>query len=115
MCDCGDGPSTYRQTRPRARKDHTCCECKGEIAAGETYRLLWGVWDGEAKTFKTCNDCLELHDWVEGDADCFCPSLGNLHADALDFVDESGDATLIAECKRRVAEIRNRRRRPVAA
>lgn len=115
MCDCGDGPSTYRETRPTARKEHTCCECNGVIAAGETYRLLWGVWDGEAKTFKTCLDCLELHDWADGDTDCFCPTLGNLHTDALDFVRESGDDALIAEGERRVKEIRAKRRRLAAA
>lgn len=111
MCDCGDGPSTYRETRPTARREHECCECRGVIKPGEVYRSLWGVWDGDAKTFKTCNDCLELQSWASDDADCFCPTLGNLHVDVLDFVHESGEPELIAEGERMVAAIRNNRRR----
>lgn len=115
MCDCGDGPETYRETRPVARREHTCCECRGVIRAGETYRSLWGVWEGEAHTYKTCLDCLNLEGWMRDDYDCFCPTFGNLHTDALDFVDESGEADLIAECRRRVADIRAKRRQTAAA
>ena len=38
MCDCGDTPETYRVSRPRAKREHKCCECGGTIRAGETYR-----------------------------------------------------------------------------
>lgn len=115
MCDCGDGPDVSRESRPTARREHSCCECRGVIRPGETYRLLWGVWEGEAKTFKTCADCLGLEDWMRDEHGCFCPHLSNLHTDALDFVVESGEPDLISECKRRVAEIKRNRRQQAAA
>lgn len=115
MCDCGDGPTTYRETKPVARREHKCCECRGVINPGEPYHSLWGVWDGDAKTFKTCADCSDFAAVMRDEYDCFCPHFGNLHVDALDYVDESGDDALIAECKDRIAAIKSKRCRQVAA
>lgn len=115
MCDCGDSPEVWRISRPTARREHSCCECRGLIRPGEAYRSFWGVWDGEAKTYKTCTSCISLDGWMRDGHDCFCPTFGNLHTDALDLVHESGEAALIAECKRRIAEIRAGRRRQAAA
>lgn len=105
MCDCGDGPSTYRETRPKARKSHKCCECGRMIQPGETYRHLWGVWEGEAKTFKTCDACQDLDAWARDQSDCFCPNIGRLRQGVIDMVHDSGDDDLIAEGTRRVREI----------
>jgi hypothetical protein len=105
MCDCGDGPSTYHESKPKARKPHKCCECGRMIQPGETYRNLWGVWDGEPKTFKTCEACLDLDGWARDQYDCFCPTFGNLRWQVLDMVHESGEPDLIAEGTRRVREI----------
>lgn len=115
MCDCGDGPTVHREKTRIARRKHTCCECRGVINPGESYHFLWGVWDGEAKTFKTCSECIHFAAVMRDENDCFCPHLGNLHVDALDYVSESGDNALIAECKARIAEIKLNRRRLTAA
>lgn len=115
MCDCGDGPSTYRETRPKARRDHKCCECGGVIRSGETYTSFWGVWDGESSTFKTCADCEALAGWAMDEHDCFCPNFGSLHDGVLKLVRESGLPELIAEGERRVREVRAKRRLMAAA
>jgi len=108
MCDCGDGPETYRESRPKAKKQHKCCECGRAIQPGETYRHLWGVWDGDPKTFKTCDDCLGLEDWARDQMDCFCPRFGDLRQEVLDMVHDSGEQDVIAEGTRRVREIEQR-------
>lgn len=115
MCECGEMPSTFRETRPKARRDHKCCECGGMIRAGEVYRSVWGVWDSEQRTYRTCVDCLGLHDWAESDGGELCTTFGNLHVDVLDFMHESGEAALEAEATRRVKDIREKRRERVAA
>lgn len=84
MCECGEMPETSRMTRPKAKRNHKCCECRGTIRAGEVYRSVWGVWDGTPQTYKTCDDCLELEDWCEGDGGELCTTFGNLHTDVLD-------------------------------
>jgi hypothetical protein len=84
------------------------------IHSGEAYHSLWGVWDGEAKTFKTCADCSYFAAEMRDEYDCFCPHLGNLFVDAIDYVSDSGDDALIAECRSRIAAIKSKRRRQVA-
>lgn len=49
-------PKAYTRETPKARKDHTCCECRGVIKKGETYHRHSGIWD-EPQTFKVCNGC----------------------------------------------------------
>lgn len=116
MCSCGyDQPSAFWDSRPKAKKRHKCCECRGWIEPGEVYWRVRGVWDGAPQTFAMCADCEGLTVWAGDDADCFCWSFGNVMTDVLDFMHESGDAALIAEAAARVVAIRNRRREPVAA
>lgn len=116
MCSCdGDGPSASWESRPKAKKRHKCCECRGWIEPGETYWRVRGIWNGEAKTFLMCGDCEDLKEWAGDGADCFCWSFGNVHTDVLDFVGESGDKALAAEADARVKAIRSKRREPVAA
>ncbi len=62
MCEM---PSVYQCDWPTARKEHTCCECHGKIAAGEKYHKHHGIWDGEADTFKVCDDCEALRAEVD--------------------------------------------------
>lgn len=56
----GDGPSCSTSTRPKARKEHRCCECCESIAPGSTYERVTGIWDGSASTHKTCLSCVEI-------------------------------------------------------
>ena len=69
-CDC-DQPAVYRLNIQRARKAHTCYECSGLIAPGDSpHEYVFGVWDGEPGSFRTCSHCLELRAWVTEVADC---------------------------------------------
>lgn len=58
-CDW-DPATVYVSVKRKARKSHTCCECRGKIAVGETYELVTGLWEGSWSTFKTCPDCLPV-------------------------------------------------------
>jgi hypothetical protein len=42
----------------KARKSHVCNECGREIAVGEKYEYVFGVWEGDPGVYKTCSDCL---------------------------------------------------------
>ena len=69
-CDCGDQPAVYRPNIQRARKAHTCYECCGPIASGDSHEYVFGVWTGDPASFRTCRSCLELREWVTEAADC---------------------------------------------
>ena len=68
-CDC-DQPAVYRVRIQRARNAHTCCECRGPIAPSDSHEYVFGVWDGDPGSFRTCSHCLELRAWVTEVADC---------------------------------------------
>jgi len=57
-CSCDFDPCTIWRDEPRrARKAHRCSDCGGTITAGETYRSLAMLFDGEWSTAKRCADC----------------------------------------------------------
>lgn len=61
-----EGPScrSLSETRPRARKEHTCTVCKGVIEIGELYRRSVAIddeGDGSLFTDKLCMGCEVLH------------------------------------------------------
>lgn len=65
MCYYSDSQIAFYSERfPKARKQHKCCECKQPIVLGERYRVVFGKWDGEVDTFKTCQRCLDLIDRI---------------------------------------------------
>ncbi len=68
-CDC-DHPAVYRPNIQRARKAHFCYECSGPIAPGDSHEYVFGVWKGDAASFRTCSHCLDLRAWVTEVADC---------------------------------------------
>lgn len=49
-----------KETTPKARKTHKCCECRGFIEKGEVYHKCTGIWSGEPITYKTCSDCEKM-------------------------------------------------------
>lgn len=54
MTDCYcdyERPTVYSQTKPVARVQHKCSECRGHIKPGEKYTKIWGVWDGDQATY----------------------------------------------------------------
>jgi hypothetical protein len=59
----GDGAATCTDTsKPRARVEHTCCECHETIMPGMVYEKTTGIWDRRAETYKTCLSCVEIRD-----------------------------------------------------
>ncbi len=68
MCflDPWDSPPTvFHVTRPKARKDHRCCECQKAIPRGTHYSRIWGVWDGDARGFKVCDRCERIRELIQ--------------------------------------------------
>ncbi|MFH1401797.1 MAG: hypothetical protein ABIG40_02440 [Parcubacteria group bacterium] len=57
-------------TRPIARKNHQCCECKKIIRKGERYSYFGGLWRNEHSydqhfaMYKTCIKCEEVWDKI---------------------------------------------------
>lgn len=68
MCgSSGEGPSVFWESKPRARKEHKCCECLSAISPGEVYELFEGVWEGSFGRFRTCSICASVRDGAMSD------------------------------------------------
>lgn len=61
-CDDLEGPEFYLEELVKARKAHTCCECGKAINPGQMYQRITGKWDGNVRTYKTCEPCADLRD-----------------------------------------------------
>jgi hypothetical protein len=61
---------TLSETRPRARKAHTCDWCSRTIDPGETYRRTGQIFDGRKYAWKGCQHCeafvstCDLYEWA---------------------------------------------------
>ncbi len=53
-----DFPEVHNEKIVSARKQHKCAECGAPIEIGQKYEYVFGVWEGEPDTFKTCLDCV---------------------------------------------------------
>lgn len=72
VCD-GDQPSLFSEREIRsARKQHKCDECQNPINVGESYRSVFGVWDGMADSHRLCSYCVACKEYVEAHLPCFC-------------------------------------------
>lgn len=60
MGECNP-PDFYAETPRRARKSRRCDECRSEIAAGERYCALFGVWYGDPESYSLCTPCHDAH------------------------------------------------------
>ena len=116
-CDDTDAPSMYNVETRKARKAHKCSECRGAIAAGETYEHVRGVWDGDPATYKTCQDCAELRKWAEAHVKCICWAHGETHSIIRETMDEYDRECpgLKAEAIGKMSAIRRKRREAIAA
>ena len=83
-CDYGDPPEFYHKQMRHARKLHRCSECSRAITAGENYEHVWGKWDASPETFRTCQRCLALKEWVGAHVPCACWMHGNLREEAME-------------------------------
>lgn len=111
-CDYGDGPSVFDEKTVKAKKAHKCSECRGAILPGEAYLKTWGIWDGEASTFKRCADCSSLIEWALAHVKCICWHYGQSLSDIIDAMQEY-DAEcpgLLAEAEAKVNAVRAKRR-----
>jgi len=55
----------YRRKIMRARKQHTCCECRGTIATGEQYEYVRARWCDGPASYKTCLPCASIRDGLD--------------------------------------------------
>lgn len=112
-CSCDyESPAVYQATTPVARKAHRCYECGSEIKPGERYERVWGVWEGEPGTYKTCARCLDLREWVTAHVPCTCWEHGNIIENAIETArDYAGEAPglLFGAYRRKLIIQRNRR------
>lgn len=53
-------PEVFSETTRTARKVYTCCECRSPIQPGEQYEYVWGKWEGDTNTYRTCLPCVEI-------------------------------------------------------
>lgn len=66
-CSCvcsidGESADVSNVHWPKARKEHTCCECGAAIIPGQRYERASGLWDGSWDTYKTCKVCVSIRD-----------------------------------------------------
>ena len=59
-CDVDCGAEVFNHKLPKAKKQHTCCECNQSILPGQFYERDTGMFEGEWLTFKTCLACLAI-------------------------------------------------------
>lgn len=85
-CEIDDPPSVLSEWARTARTSHRCTECRGRIEPGERYVRTFGVWGGEADTFRTCQDCTALLEWTRAHIPCFCWSYSEMRSDAHEAV-----------------------------
>ena len=70
---CSDGETMRVGTisNRKARKEHTCIECKRIINPKETYKNIKGIWEEVWEEFKICNDCISVQKSL-GKCSCLC-------------------------------------------
>lgn len=89
-CYCDFDPPEFCSSRiVTASKKHKCYECSAPIMPGEKYEYTVGKWDGLLDTFKVCEDCHDIRQWVKNNIPCFCWYYGNMLEDAEEAVIEA--------------------------
>lgn len=83
VCDYYESPTVYSLTKPVARQVHKCTECGRAINPGDQYEKVFGVWDGDAGTHKTCARCVAMREWVKAHVPCLCWAHGNMRNDVI--------------------------------
>ena len=89
-CSCDYEPAElYNAQIVRARKQYRCEECGCAILPGERYEYVFGKWEGYVSTFKTCERCRDIRQWVKNNVPCFCWCHGNMLEDAAEAISEA--------------------------
>ncbi len=101
-CSCiyidgdGEGPAFCYSKIRKARKGHTCTECRREIKPGEHYEHVTGKWEGELDTFKTCPECLDIRNIFFCESWAFGQIKSNLRANIYSRDGEVSEACMAA-------------------
>ena len=88
ICDY-DPPDVYHPSTRRARKQHKCDECAGHVEPGERYEHVFGVWEGSASTWRTCERCHDIRQWVKNNVPCLCWAHGSTIEDCKAAVEDA--------------------------
>lgn len=83
---CELNPTVYSTAEYRAQKQYRCCECRLPILIGEKYLYCFGVWDGEASTYRqhiVCAEACEFFRDYINDGDCL--QFGSLLEEAREY------------------------------
>lgn len=90
MCDCLM-PTVFNESKRKAKKQHTCCECNRDILEGESYFLLQGLWHKQWRNYKQCVDCHEIGSKFQ--ACCECYPIGELIQELInsDLIENQSD------------------------
>ena len=86
-----EAPQVYCEVKRKARKDHSCYECRGVIKQGEQYVYCSGIWDGP-DSYKLCPECHALmHEVVDEASKNWdtTSGFGNLYEDIFEGEDVS--------------------------
>lgn len=86
-CGCDDlAPSVFKEKFVKARKEYKCCECGKDISIGETYEYTFGVWEGVASSYHTCEKCADLKSSLSSLG--FCLVFEELHEAHQEYLSE---------------------------
>lgn len=105
----GDAATVYDVARPRAGKDHACCECGGTIARGTRHERVKGMWDNSWSTYRTCAPCAEIRDhFACGNGVCFGQLWEDLRENFFPDMKAGGQCMegLSPEAKRKLVDAR---------
>lgn len=67
MCYDAEPIEAFSQKQCKARRDHKCCECGRPIRRGDVYENVTGFDDDGPLSFKTCEACQRLREYVEAE------------------------------------------------
>ena len=97
-CGCdidGDYPTVHNEKWVRARKAHKCGECRRPIQPGDEYRYTFMVFDGDARSYHTCEACAGIADALVGLG--FCWDDGDLRSAYIQYLREYTNAVRVDE------------------
>ena len=91
MCDC-EMPTVFNESKRKAKKQHTCCECDRLISKGESYFMLQGLWEGRWGNYKQCSTCHEIGSKYQ-DETRECYPIGGLIQELInsDLIENQGE------------------------
>lgn len=66
MCFIADGYNTVQTENviKRSRKAHKCSDCFKTIPIASSYKSIFCVYEGDASTFKICEQCQSLREGI---------------------------------------------------